>query len=544
MATYRVGDVLAGGYRVIDVKRGGMGVVYISHQPPDRFYAVKTVDPATASTSDPEAIEQFFKYFRDEVDLWIRVSRQARHENIVEALLYNEHEHWLFLEYVDGLSVGEASRRKPLHMKHTVDWSLGVARGMDLMHSRFKLIHRDLKPANVLIDKDGLIPKISDMGIAKVLQEDEGENTIIGTRGYRAPETWAGRTDFVSDIYSFGATMYAMLTGGAPKGRDNPLQSGRQLAAPSSLNDRVPPELDAITLKCLEEDPRNRYQSFAEIIPLLESLPTFTGDVFDAGYHYCKDHKYYSLIRDGKEVCDFCEQTTFSEQQLEKAQTGEATVRADAPVVEHTQRIPDSVRPSGAEYTQTAPTHMKDGAAVPRTIAAPPIDPTLSAPGGAPAGSMASSTVTAPSDSETEPRSKVMPILAVVILIAIAAVVWPMIKGGADPTENGGKRIVDSSGEIGPLVKKTAETGDLTNCADPNCLFDGERRKFEADNSATVDDHPGQLQSFCKAARHVACARCGLRHISAASWMSKGGFCSGCRNQKFVKLDGKDQVDK
>ena len=105
MTTYRVGDVLAGGYRVIDVKRGGMGVVYISHQPPDRFYAVKTVDPATASNRDPEAIEQFFKYFRDEVDLWIRLSRQARHENIVEALLYNEHQHWLFLEYVDGLSV-------------------------------------------------------------------------------------------------------------------------------------------------------------------------------------------------------------------------------------------------------------------------------------------------------------------------------------------------------------------------------------------------------------------------------------------------------
>ena len=50
MTTYRVGDVLSGGYRVIDVKRGGMGVVYICHQPPDRFYAVKTVDPATAAT--------------------------------------------------------------------------------------------------------------------------------------------------------------------------------------------------------------------------------------------------------------------------------------------------------------------------------------------------------------------------------------------------------------------------------------------------------------------------------------------------------------
>ncbi|MCA8961972.1 MAG: serine/threonine protein kinase [Planctomycetes bacterium] len=519
MTTYRVGDVLSGGYRVIDVKRGGMGVVYICHQPPDRFYAVKTVDPATAATQDPEAIAQFFKYFRDEVDLWIRVSRQARHENIVEALLYNEHEHWLFLEYVDGLSVAEAARRKPLHLRHVVDWSIGVARGMDLMHSKFKLIHRDLKPQNVLIDKDGLVPKISDLGIAKVLQDDQGENTIIGTAGYRAPETWAGRTDFLSDVYSFGATLYAMLTGGPPKGRDNPLDIGRSIPSPSESNPRVPSELDAIVMRCLAPTPGDRYQSFAEIIPLLEALGPFEGPKYDEGYHYCAAHDFWSWIGDGTGVCFFCQQSASGAKKLEEAMTVVATAPyppggAEATVPEQTMALPPGIAPHTMTRTALEPTMS---APIPQTLVAPELH-------------------TAP--APTPVTSPVKKIAAIVAAVVIAIVVWAAWPSGVDP-EHLDVAIKDSRHSVakdsGDGVDGGKETSDpkvqLTSsakveCADPDC-----RQMF------VQDFVEGDIrQKYCPLnPKHVKCAQCGFRAISAAIFAATD--CVNCGHTSWEPLE-------
>ena len=174
---HSVGDVLSGGYRVIDIKRGGMGVVYICHQPPDRFYAVKT------AALLGEQSEKLQKYFRTEVDNWIRISSSHKHPNIVQALLYNEDERWLFLEYINGLPLHEVVKGGPLHPKHALDWAHGIAVGMDHLHREFTLIHRDLKPQNILVAGLDLIPKITDLGIAKVLELDgDGQdNTVIGT---------------------------------------------------------------------------------------------------------------------------------------------------------------------------------------------------------------------------------------------------------------------------------------------------------------------------------------------------------------------------
>ena len=107
MAQFDIGDTLPGGYVVLDIKAGGMGVVYICHQTAtDQDYAIKTVRLDAGLD-----VETFLESFREEVYNWISISKKSRHENIVEALLYNEDEHWLFLEYVDGPGLHELCRQ-------------------------------------------------------------------------------------------------------------------------------------------------------------------------------------------------------------------------------------------------------------------------------------------------------------------------------------------------------------------------------------------------------------------------------------------------
>ena len=109
MTQFNVGDAFPGGYVVLDIKAGGMGVVYICHQPStDQDYAIKTVRLDAGVD-----VELFLERFRDEVYNWISISSKSRHENIVDALLYNEDENWLFLEYVDGPGLHELCRHGP-----------------------------------------------------------------------------------------------------------------------------------------------------------------------------------------------------------------------------------------------------------------------------------------------------------------------------------------------------------------------------------------------------------------------------------------------
>ena len=137
------------------------------------------------------------------------------------------------------------------------------------------MIHRDLKPANILVDKNDQ-PHVTDFGLAKRVQGDSSltaTGVVLGTPSYMPPEQAAGRLDQIterSDVYSLGATLYALLVGRPPfqaaTSLETLLQVREQEPVPlRQLNPKLPRDLETICAKCLEKDPRRRYGSANEL---------------------------------------------------------------------------------------------------------------------------------------------------------------------------------------------------------------------------------------------------------------------------------------
>jgi serine/threonine-protein kinase len=269
------------GYDIVaEVGRGGMGVVYQARQRAlNRPVAVKMI--LAGLHADPTARRRF----RTEAEAVARL----QHPNVVQIHEVGEHEGrpFLALEFVDGGSLqpkvaGQAppSEREAARLVET------LARAVHAMHRR-GILHRDLKPTNVLLTADGT-PKITDFGLAKLLDDDAGptrSETLLGTPSYMAPELAAGETTRAgpaADVYSLGAILYELLTGQAPFQGRTPLQTLEQVRTadpvpPRHLRPELSADLQTICLKCLEKEPGKRYASGAALADdlrrLLDGLP-------------------------------------------------------------------------------------------------------------------------------------------------------------------------------------------------------------------------------------------------------------------------------
>ncbi|MEN8152227.1 MAG: protein kinase, partial [Planctomycetota bacterium] len=269
------GSVIAGRYEVLRVHPGGMGVVSIVRdRETGERYAAKSI------REDLRADVRIRRRFGREVETWIGL---GRHENVVEALFTVEDGGVLrlFLEAVDGTTLAELLASEPrLCLPAAVDLAGQFALGLRHAHESPSggVIHRDVKPANLFVTRDR-VGKVSDFGIARMRTaalETTAEGIGAGTPLYVSPEQLKGvrALDGRTDVYSFGAVLFEMLTGELPL-RAESLESQiylvlrRDPAAPRDLNPAVPRELSDLVLACLAKSPADRPDGFR---PILESL--------------------------------------------------------------------------------------------------------------------------------------------------------------------------------------------------------------------------------------------------------------------------------
>ena len=272
-----------GAYEILSpLGAGGMGEVYRAKDPRlNREVAIKVLPEGFLESEEGKA-----RFAREATTL-----ASLSHPNI--AVLHSFEEipgsspsssrHILVMELLEGATLREKVDAGPIPPKQTVDYALQIAKGLSAAHEK-GIVHRDLKPENLIVSKDGHV-KILDFGLAKRTDEAKpGEETsapteskhtepgvVMGTLGYMSPEQVRGLpVDHRSDIFSFGAILYEMLSGKKAFKRDTAADTMSAIMRdePPELSEsgrNVSPALDQVVKHCLEKDRSDRFQSAKDI---------------------------------------------------------------------------------------------------------------------------------------------------------------------------------------------------------------------------------------------------------------------------------------
>jgi Tol biopolymer transport system component len=257
-----------------------MGVIYKCRDTRlDRLAALKVLPPA--AVADPGRKRRFVQE--------AKAASALNHPNVVTIydIEMDQGVDFIAMEYVQGRSLDQAIPRSGMPVAEVLRYGVQIADALAAAHAA-GIIHRDLKPSNIMITPSG-VAKVLDFGIAK-LAEPAGaaadqatrsavtpnteEGKIVGTVAYMSPEQAQGLTvDARSDIFSFGAVLYEMLTGRRAFGGDN------KISTIAAILDREPQtlvtstrELDRVVTRCLRKDPARRFQTMADLAVALQEL--------------------------------------------------------------------------------------------------------------------------------------------------------------------------------------------------------------------------------------------------------------------------------
>lgn len=274
-------------YEVLELLgQGGMGSVYkVRDKQLNKTLAIKVLRKELAA--DRQAVRRF--------ELEASAASELTHMNLVPVYGNGQTDQglpYLIMDYVDGESLSDVLRfEKKLAVSRSLDIFMQTCEALSHAHMK-GVIHRDLKPSNIMITKTtsgGDIIHLLDFGIAKILPNEatDGEKTnltqtgeVFGSPLYMSPEQCQNNPqDKRSDIYALGCLMYETVTGVQPFAAENPVKIilkhlGTDPEPPGSLSgaQEIPKDLETIILKCLEKEPKDRYQSVDTVLADLRSV--------------------------------------------------------------------------------------------------------------------------------------------------------------------------------------------------------------------------------------------------------------------------------
>ncbi len=268
---------------------GGMGEVYRARDSRlKRDVAIKVLPPSFSK--DPERLRRF--------ELEAQAAGSLNHPGITAVYDFGTHEGapYIVTELLEGETLRARVAGGPLPSRKALDYAAQLARGLAAAHEK-GIVHRDLKPENVFVTRDGRV-KILDFGLAKLKESDlpaagqthlptEAGGTepgvVLGTMGYMSPEQVRGQpADRRSDIFSFGAILYEMLSGQRAFRADTAADTITAILTKeppdlSQTNRDVPPGLERIVRHCLEKNPEERFESARDLAFDLEALSGISG---------------------------------------------------------------------------------------------------------------------------------------------------------------------------------------------------------------------------------------------------------------------------
>ncbi len=277
----RTGTYLQDRYEILElIGSGGMSDVYKARcHKLNRFVAIKVLKAEFSSDAG------FVSKFKMEA----QTASGLSHPNIVNVydVVDDGVLHYIVMELIEGITLKTYIQKKGrLDAREAAGIALQVAQGIAAAHER-KIIHRDIKPQNMIISKDGKV-KVADFGIARAASSETMTVNAMGSVHYISPEqARGGYCDARSDIYSFGITMYEMVTGRVPFEGDNTVTVAlahlqEPITRPSHYNEALPVSMENIILKCSEKKPEHRYSSMTEVITDLRHVLVRPEDDFVA----------------------------------------------------------------------------------------------------------------------------------------------------------------------------------------------------------------------------------------------------------------------
>ena len=266
-----------GRYRLLHkLGEGGMGIVWLAQHPELSIeVAIKTM-----KSNDPEDVQRFLQEARS--------AELINHYRVAQ--VYDSGSdgdlHYIAMEFLPGGDIGDLMGDAPMDPVLALYIVEGVAQGLSAA-GKVGIIHRDIKPDNIMLDHQGE-PKLVDLGLAKELTSDSSitvTGTLMGTPAYIAPEQAMAKSeiDTRADIYSLGATLFHLVTGGYPFEAASPIamalaHCNEATPNPQERNPDIPDSLSRLILKMMEKEPEDRYQNPEELLSAIKDVFASFGD--------------------------------------------------------------------------------------------------------------------------------------------------------------------------------------------------------------------------------------------------------------------------